>query len=105
MKARVVTADQVLTQIRGGSMTLAELASTFWVDEGTVKPVIAELLSKSRIEVSNNAKKEVRYKVAGAKKGPKERLNTSVAAAPTPPPLKGEIKGYTDEMRQRVELA
>ena len=105
MTVRNITPDQVLTQIRGGSMTLPELASTFWVDEDTVKPIIAELLSKGRIEISNNAKKEVRYKVAGPKKAPKERLTTSVAVAPAPPPLKGEIKGYTDEIRQRVELA
>jgi hypothetical protein len=105
MIARTVTADQVLTQIRVGSMSLSEIASTFRVDEDTVKPIIAELLSKGRIEISNNSKKEVRYKVAGPKKGPKERLTTSVATVPAPPPLKGEIKGYTDEIRQRVELA
>jgi len=105
MKTRTVTSDQVLTQIRVGSMSLSEIAGTFRVDEDTVKPIIAELLSKVRIEISNNSKKEVRYRIASPKKRPKERLATSVAAAPAPPPLKGEIKGYTDEIRQRVELA
>lgn len=102
---RTITPDQILDMLRSASMAMRELSRAFHVDEEALHAPIADLLSKGRIRVGGV--REVRYSLVrdSSKKKIKEQLTTSVAAAPAPPPLKGEITGYTDAMRQRVELA
>lgn len=105
MSARSVKADDLISQLKTVAMSLRELSLALQADEDSIKPVIADLLSRGRIALSNNSKKKVRYKVTRARKAVKEPLNTSVASAPSAPLLKGEITGYTNEIRERVELA
>jgi hypothetical protein len=105
MKNRTITPDQILDMLRSASMPLREMVRELHVDEEALHAPIAELLSKGRIRVGGA--REVRYMLVrdSSKKKVRERLNTPVAAVRVPPPLKGEITGYTAEMRQRVELA
>lgn len=103
MKTRTITPDQVLDQLRCEPTSLPDLAKALWVDEDTVKPIIADLLSKGRIQVGG--KRVIRYKLVKAVKVTRERLNTSVAGVPAPPPMSGDLKGYAGEIRQRMELA
>lgn len=105
MQNRTITPDQVMTQLRGGTMTIEHIAGALWADVEAVKPIIAELLSTGRIRVSKQMAKQIGYQIVRTKKAPKERLTTSVATPPAAPVLKGEITGYTNEMRLRVELA
>ena len=104
MNNRTITPDQILDMLRSASMAMRELSRAFHVDGEALHAPIAELLSKGKIRVGGV--REVRYiLVRDSSKKIKEQLTTSVAVAPAPPPLKGEITGYTDAMRQRVELA
>jgi hypothetical protein len=105
MKNRTITPDQILDMLRSASMALREMVRELHVDEEALHAPIAELLSKGRIRVGGV--REVRYMFVrdSSKKKARERLTTSIAEPPAPPPLKGEITGYTAEMRQRVELA
>jgi hypothetical protein len=105
MNNRTITPDQILDMLRSASMALREMVRELHVDEEALHAPIAELLSKGRIRVGGV--REVRYCLVrdSSKKKVRERLNTPVAAVRAPPPLKGEIKGYADAMRQRVELA
>lgn len=103
MNNRTVTPDQVLDMLRTASMALRELAREFWVDEEALHAPIAELLSSGRIRVGGA--REVRYTLVKSPKVVKERLNTPVAAARTPPPLKSNLIGYDAEIARHRELA
>lgn len=105
MKNRTVTTDQFLTQLtRMGTANIRELARALGTTQENIQPLIANSLHEGRIVVGYS-KAEPRYKIPKPKAPPKERLTTSIARPAAPPPMRGEITGYTDAMRQRVELA
>jgi hypothetical protein len=103
MKNRTITPDHVVDQLRGGAVSLAELARILWADEEALQAPLAALLASGRIRVTRA--RAVTFTLVKVKPAKKERLTTSVAAAPAPPPLKGDCTAYAREIRQRVELA
>ena len=105
MNNRVITPDQILDMLRSASMALREMVRELHVDEEALHAPIAEMLSKGKIRVGGV--REVRYCLVrdSSKKKAKERLTTSFAAAPAPPPLKDNLIGYDAEIARHMALA
>ncbi|WP_174945107.1 DNA-binding protein [Burkholderia contaminans] len=83
------------------------IAAKFHVPTKAVRPFLNELITRGSIKYSHALTNTLGFQRPGQipeKEAPAPALDTSIAAAPTPPNLNSALTGYEREIRSRVEL-